>query len=176
MAEASGSVLPEPVVVEYDPVTGVPSEFNEYLPPECFEYKRYKASLEGPEALEKLTLKDDDGNEIEKQLPGGKVKKKKKQEIVMEISTRSKKKSVTTVTGLEGFGIKLAEASKIFGKKFASGASVVKLPSGGEQLDIQGDVSYDLPDFLLKKYKELGVRKSHIFQIINKKKQAVYDD
>lgn len=61
---------PAPVVVEYDPLTGVPSEYNEYLPSDCIEYKRWKAAQEGPEALEKLTLKDKDGNEIEKQLPG----------------------------------------------------------------------------------------------------------
>ncbi len=32
-----------------------------------------QAAQEGPEALAKLTLKDKSGNEIEKQLPGGKV-------------------------------------------------------------------------------------------------------
>lgn len=35
-----GSV-PPPRVVEYDPVTGIPSEFNEYLPQSSDEYKRY---------------------------------------------------------------------------------------------------------------------------------------
>jgi len=40
-----------------------------------------KAQEEGPEGLEKLTLKDKDGNEIEKQLPGGKVKKKTKPQV-----------------------------------------------------------------------------------------------
>ena len=37
--------------------------------------------------------------EIEKRLPGGKVKKKASKEVVLEVSTRSKKKSVTTVLG-----------------------------------------------------------------------------
>ena len=44
----------------------------------------------------KLTSK---GEEIEKQLPGGKVKKKAVPEVVLEISTRSKKKCVTTILG-----------------------------------------------------------------------------
>ena len=48
----------EPQVVEYDRVTGVPSEYNEFLPHDCAEYKKWKATQEGPEALEKLTLKD----------------------------------------------------------------------------------------------------------------------
>jgi density-regulated protein len=35
-----GSV-PAPKVVAYDPITGIPSEFNEFLPPNSEEYKRY---------------------------------------------------------------------------------------------------------------------------------------
>ena len=43
----------------------------------------------------------------------------------------------TTVTGLELFGIKLPEAAKAFGKKFACGCSVVKNAAGAEQIDMQ---------------------------------------
>lgn len=125
------------MVVQYDPLTGVPSEFNEYLPPDTAEYKRWKAAQDGPEALAALTLKDKEGNEIEKKLPGGKVKKKQKAQIVLESHTRNKKKCVTTVTGLDGFGVKLADAAKLFGKKFACGASVVKDATGLQQIDMQ---------------------------------------
>jgi translation initiation factor 1 (eIF-1/SUI1) len=137
MADAEAVEVPAPVIVEYDPVTGVPSEFNEYLPPDSAEFKKWKAAQEGPEALAALTLKDKEGNEIEKQLPGGKVKKKQKAQIVLESHTRNKKKCVTTVTGLDSFGVKLADASKIFGKKFACGASVVKDATGAQQIDMQ---------------------------------------
>ena len=37
MAEA---VTLHPIKVEYDPITGVPPEFNEFLPKESEEYKR----------------------------------------------------------------------------------------------------------------------------------------
>ena len=47
-----------------------------------------------------LTLKDRHGDVIEKQLPGGKVKKKAKNEVVLETNTRSKKKCVTTILGV----------------------------------------------------------------------------
>jgi hypothetical protein len=57
--------------------------------------------------------------------------------VVLESHTRNKKKCVTTVTGLEGFGVKLSEAAKLFGKKFACGASVVKNATGTEQIDMQ---------------------------------------
>ncbi len=46
-----------------------------------------------------LSLKDKAGNVIEKRLPGGKVKKKAKNEVILETSTRSKKKCVTTILG-----------------------------------------------------------------------------
>jgi hypothetical protein len=81
MSDSEEVQLPTPVIVEYDPVTGVPAEFNEFLPKDCEEYKRWKAAQAGPEALAALTLKDKDGNEIEKQLPGGKVKKKQKAQV-----------------------------------------------------------------------------------------------
>eukprot|EP00983_Pelagomonas_calceolata_P000462 15710-Pelagomonas_calceolata.AAC.1 len=161
------------------------SEYNQYLPSDSAESRKLKAQEEGPEALEKLTLKDKDGNEIEKQLPGGKVKKKQKPQghiahmcvspnwtspyfvhwpriehcllnaaafqclysmfygeisamkVVIDVNTRNKKKMITTVTGLELFGVKLAEASKLFGKKFACGCSVTKSATGTEQIDMQ---------------------------------------
>lgn len=46
-----------------------------------------------------LSLKDNPASDIEKRLPGGKVKKKQKLEVVLEVSTRSKKKSVTIIQG-----------------------------------------------------------------------------
>lgn len=64
------------------PTFAVPrSEYNAYLPADSAESRKLKAQEEGPEALEKLTLKDKHGNEIEKQLPGGKVKKKQKPQV-----------------------------------------------------------------------------------------------
>ena len=67
----------------------------------CREARRWKAAaagggVEGAIAELKLTSK---GEEIEKQLPGGKVKKKAVPEVVLETSTRSKKKCVTTILG-----------------------------------------------------------------------------
>ncbi|KAL6747867.1 translation initiation factor SUI1 [Haematococcus lacustris] len=171
------TVTAQPRVVVYDPVTGVPSEFNQFLPPECLEYKKWKASLEGPEALEKLTLRDKEGNEIEKQLPGGKVKKKQKPQVLIETNTRNKKKMVTTVSGLELFGVKLADASKIFGKKFACGCSVVKSATGTEQIDMQGDFLHPLAELLVKTYgKSNAMTKETIYYMDEKKKRKFFDE
>lgn len=39
-AEAVVAERPPPLAVEYDPITGIPSEYNDYLPSNCEEYKR----------------------------------------------------------------------------------------------------------------------------------------
>ena len=83
-----------------------------------------------------------------KRLPGGKIKKKDKQEVVIEKVVRNKRKCITTVKGLELFGVKLSDASKKLGKKFATGASVVKGPTEKEQIDVQGDIAYDVVEFI----------------------------
>ncbi|PIA64310.1 hypothetical protein AQUCO_00100057v1 [Aquilegia coerulea] len=83
-----------------------------------------------------------------KRLPGGKIKKKDKQEVIIEKVVRNKRKCVTIVKGLELFGVKLSDASKKLGKKFATGASVVKGPTEKEQIDVQGDIAYDIVEFI----------------------------
>ncbi|XP_019431121.1 PREDICTED: translation machinery-associated protein 22-like isoform X1 [Lupinus angustifolius] len=89
--------------------------------------------------------------EVVKRLPGGKIKKKAcldRQEVVIEKVVRNKRKCITTVKGLELFGIKLSDASKKLGKKFATGASVVKGPTEKDQIDVQGDIAYDIVEFI----------------------------
>ncbi|GAX83379.1 hypothetical protein CEUSTIGMA_g10804.t1 [Chlamydomonas eustigma] len=166
-AECSTSaVVTPPVFVEYCPITGLPPEYNECLPKESDEYKKWKASQEGPEGLEKLTLRDKDGNEVEKKLPGGKVKKKAKPQIIMETAKRQGKKMTTSIAGLENFGIKLSDASKVFGKKFACGASVTKTASLTEQIEMQGEFMDKLPDLILKTYgSSHNITKDDIFFI-----------
>ena len=57
--------------------------------------------------------------------------------MILDRNTRNKKKCVTTVYGLDGFGIKLADAAKLFAKKYAGGAAVTKTPTDKEQIDVQ---------------------------------------
>jgi hypothetical protein len=55
MAKGSDG-LPEPKIVQYHPVTGVPEEFHAFLHKDCDEYKRLKQSTEAStaEATEKM--------------------------------------------------------------------------------------------------------------------------
>ncbi|XWS70017.1 hypothetical protein CRYUN_Cryun03dG0012900 [Craigia yunnanensis] len=103
-----------------------------------------------------------------KRLPGGKIKKKEKKEVVIEKVVRNKRKCITTVKGLELFGVKLSDASKKLGKKFATGASVVKGPTDKEQIDVQGNISYDIVEFITETWPD--VLETAIFFIEDGKK------
>ena len=117
------------------------------------------------------------GEEIEKQLPGGKVKKKTKPEIVVSSEKRNKNKMTTTVTGLELFGIKLSEASKLFGKKFACGASVTKTATGTEQIEMQGDFLDKIPELVVKNYgTSHSVSRDSVYIVVEKKKRKAFGD
>jgi density-regulated protein len=112
--------------------------------------------------------------ELEKQKPG-KAKKPKAKEVVITRATRQRKKAITSVEGLELFNVKLADAAKVFGKKYACGASVVTNPSQKEQIDIQGDVQEVIPDLILKQYGANGIEKRNIIMIIDKER-VPFDD
>jgi len=83
---------------------------------------------------------------------------------------RNKRKYVTAVSGLEAFGLDLKKVAKDFGKKFATGSSVTKTASGGEEIVVQGDVSDEIEEFLLEKYKEIP--EDNIELIEDKKKKG----
>ncbi|TVY22374.1 Translation machinery-associated protein [Lachnellula hyalina] len=72
--------------------------------------------------------------------------------VIIKRVERNKRKYVTAVSGLEAFGLENKKVAKDFGKKFATGASVTKLPSGGEEIVVQGDVSEEIEEFILEKY------------------------
>ncbi|GAW18840.1 hypothetical protein EKO27_g2363 [Xylaria grammica] len=83
---------------------------------------------------------------------------------------RNKRKFVTAVSGLEAFGLDLKKVAKEFGKKFATGSSVTKVPSGGEEIVVQGDVSDEIEEFLLEKYKDIP--EDNIELVDDKKKKS----
>merc|ERR1712039_1115921 len=93
----------------------------------------------------------------EKQLPGGKTKKVKEPEVTIRKLTRSGKKCVTSVEGLEGFDVKLEAVAKLFKKKFSCGCSVVKGTEGkADSVDIQGDFEVEVIDALCGEFKNIS--------------------
>jgi len=86
----------------------------------------------------------------DKLLPGGKVKKGGESTCVtVEKVTRNKRKFTTVVVGLEHFGVKLKDASKLFKKKFSCGCAVVKGDAGkSDSVEIQGDFQDDVLEMI----------------------------
>ncbi|KVI01190.1 Density-regulated protein DRP1 [Cynara cardunculus var. scolymus] len=155
---------PQPVQVPYCGVCGLPAEYCEFGPdfekckpwlirnapqlyPDLIQESNSKEADGVSDQLQSFSITDSTGpsgssalkQEPVKRLPGGKIKKK---------VTRNKRKSITTIKGLELFGVKLSDASKKLGKKFATGASVVKGPTEKDQIDVQGDIAYDIVEFI----------------------------
>lgn len=69
--------------------------------------------------------------------------------VLIKRVERNKRKYVTMVEGLEAHGFELKKIAKEWGKKFATGSSVTKTPSGGEEITVQGDVAYDIEEWCL---------------------------
>lgn len=193
---------PPPVQVAYCPITGIPAEYNEYLPKDSEEYKKWKVHLgqalpasevaasEVAASIDGLSLEEGsskpEGTAVaaadgeEKKMPGGK-KKKVSKAIVIEATARQKNKRTTTVTGLDGVGVKLADAAKIFKTKFACGCSVVKNPSLVEQIEIQGDFVDKVAELILKTYEKSHQVTKDLIWVIEvadekKKKRRFFDD
>jgi density-regulated protein DRP1 len=74
------------------------------------------------------------------------------------------------VQGLENFGLELKKVAKDFGKKYATGSSVTKVPGGGEEITVQGDVAYDIEEFLLDTYKDIPEDNIEVIEDKKKKK------
>lgn len=66
----------------------------------------------------------------------------------------------TTVVGLDGFGVKLDAAAKIFKKKFACGSAAISSPGVPDVVEIQGDPGEDdMLKVFKKEFKEVPLDK-----------------
>lgn len=66
--------------------------------------------------------------------------------------------------------MELKKIAKEFGKKFATGSSVTKTASGGEEITVQGDVSEDVADWLQEHYGE-KIPEENVELVEDKKKK-----
>ncbi|KAJ9623602.1 Translation machinery-associated protein 22 [Taxawa tesnikishii (nom. ined.)] len=90
--------------------------------------------------------------------------------VIIKRVERNKRKYVTCITGLEAHGLDLKRVAKDFGKKFATGSSVTKVASGGEEITVQGDLSDDVLDYITENYK--NVPEDNIDLVEDKKKKS----
>jgi density-regulated protein DRP1 len=83
------------------------------------------------------------------------AEKRASSKILIKRIERNKRKYITCIQGLDSFGLELKKVAKDFGKKFATGSSVTKVPGGGEEITVQGDVAYDIEEFILDSFKDI---------------------
>lgn len=109
------------------------------------------------EELEEEEEEDEEGEEEEEEKQDSVNK-----DVLIWAVARTKRKNVTIVKGIEKHGLKLKDVLKPLKNKFACGCSIHKPEdkSAQEAILIQGDVEYDLPEFLVKKFK---IPKNKIF-------------
>eukprot|EP00933_Yihiella_yeosuensis_P010182 TRINITY_DN1164_c0_g1_i1.p1 TRINITY_DN1164_c0_g1~~TRINITY_DN1164_c0_g1_i1.p1 ORF type:complete len:242 (-),score=93.25 TRINITY_DN1164_c0_g1_i1:234-959(-) len=165
--------------VLYCPTCSLPGDFCQYGPcwdkckPWCMEYVPwYYPELSGI-SLDDAKKKAEEATEKSKvkELPGGKVKRSKSPEVTIKKLSRGGRKCVTSVAGLDGFGINLDGAAKTFKKKFACGCAAVKGDAGHpDTVDIQGDFEHELIEVIRKEFKEIPLEKISVLEGGTKKK------
>eukprot|EP00607_Mallomonas_marina_P009181 CAMPEP_0182420028 /NCGR_PEP_ID=MMETSP1167-20130531/4511_1 /TAXON_ID=2988 /ORGANISM="Mallomonas Sp, Strain CCMP3275" /LENGTH=232 /DNA_ID=CAMNT_0024595399 /DNA_START=18 /DNA_END=716 /DNA_ORIENTATION=+ len=169
--------LPKYVAVKYGQspiycaICSLPPEYCEYGPSydQCLPWilKNCPEQLEVnvlAKALGKVTIDDNKEESTEgkkkKKRGGASVPKKVTAvdtKVLIARIQRQKRKYITSVVGLDTVpDLKLKDAARIFGKKFSSGASLSDTPTGGKEIVIQGDVSYELPSLLITQFKISG--------------------
>lgn len=94
---------------------------------------------------------------------------KKAAKVLIKRVERNKRKYVTAVSGLEAHGMDLKKVAKEWGKKFATGSSVTKTPSGGEEVVVQGDNSDEILDWVID---VAGVPEGNVECVEDKKKKG----
>lgn len=126
---------------------------------ECLVWRQNLGEAELSQVMGGVSIQDDEGDAKKSKKDKGIGPKKKvtsavECKVIIARIQRQKKKYVTSVAGLDTVpDLNIKDAAKVFGKKFASGASIGDLPTGGKEIVIQGDVWLELPELLIKTFK-----------------------
>ncbi|KAK2963859.1 putative Translation machinery-associated protein 22 [Blattamonas nauphoetae] len=168
--------------IEYCPICGFPPELCEYggnykqcivwlkenhpeLVPEfepVDDPMDQPAEEEAKEGEEKGEEKDEDPQpapsdaqpaEEEKEKPKKVKKEKAPPKVKISVNKRTKRKNLTVLTGLDHFGVKMSDLSKQLAVRYSCSTAVKPLPGGGESIEMQGDYSMDMQEFLMEKLK-----------------------
>jgi density-regulated protein DRP1 len=139
------------------------------ISPDALEAATSSLSIEARKRAEKDALKKAQKAEAAEAKQAATIASSK---VIIKRVERNKRKYVTAVSGLEAFGLDNKKVAKDFGKKFATGSSVTKLPSGGEEIVVQGDVSDEIEEFLLDNYKVIPEDNIELVEDKKKKKDT----
>ncbi|TRM67384.1 translation initiation factor SUI1 [Schizophyllum amplum] len=121
------------------------AQFDKYYSEEALQSKIGTLSLEQQVKLEKDTAKKEAKAEAK---ADAEMKKKMSSQVIIKRIERNKRKHITSIYGLEAFGIDLKKVAKQLASKFATGASVTKNPQGLDEIVVQGDVSDEILEMI----------------------------
>jgi len=122
-----------------------PDLYPTYYSEDALSAKVGTLSLEARNKLEKDTAKKEAKAEAKADAD---AKRKQAAKVILKRVERTKRKHVTTIFGLEAFGVDLKKAAKLLAQRFATGASVSKNPQGQDEIVVQGDVSDDILEII----------------------------
>ncbi|KAJ2160266.1 Translation machinery-associated protein 22 [Coemansia sp. RSA 552] len=97
--------------------------------------------------------------------------KKLASKVVIKRVVRNKRKCVTTVFGLQVFGIELKPTAKMLANHFACGGSVAKNPQGLDEIVVQGDFSNEIRGLIELKFPQVPGDNIELVAEEKKKKQ-----
>ncbi|KIP06149.1 hypothetical protein PHLGIDRAFT_119198 [Phlebiopsis gigantea 11061_1 CR5-6] len=144
--------------------------FNRYYSEEALQTKLGTLSLEAQTKLEKDTAKKEAKAAAKADAA---LKKKMASQVTIKRIERNKRKHVTSVHGLEAFGVDLKKAAKQFAQKFATGASVTKNNQGQDEIVVQGDVSGEILEMIEEGAGVLkGIPVDNVVEVEDKKKKG----
>ncbi|KAL0950418.1 hypothetical protein HGRIS_010372 [Hohenbuehelia grisea] len=147
-----------------------PDLYDKYYSEEALQSKIGTLSLENQAKLDKDTAKKEAKAEAK---ANAELKKKLASQITIKRIERTKRKHVTSIHGLEAFGIDLKKAAKQLASKFATGASVSKNPQGLDEVVVQGDVAYEIVDLIEEGVGVLkGIPADNVEVVEEKKKKS----
>jgi len=121
--------------------------YEKYYSDEALRAKLGTISLEAQSKLEQDTAKKEAKAEAKADAAR---KKKLASQVVIKRIERNKRKYITSVRGLEAFGVDLKKAAKLFAQRFATGGSVTKNAAGIDEIVVQGDVSQEIYDMIVE--------------------------
>ncbi|EMR09763.1 hypothetical protein PNEG_01947 [Pneumocystis murina B123] len=174
--------------VIYCGVCSFPPEYCEYgnFSGKCMEWLKenhmelyIRLYSQDPLIIEKQDIifeekeKIDESNKIRTKEETKGLKKTKKNtisKVLIKRVERNKRKYVVIVQGLELYGIDVKKASKLLGKKFATGSSVTKNVCDIDELVIQGDHIDEIYNYILETYPEIPEENIECFKDKQKKK------
>jgi len=160
-----------PLSVLYCGVCGLPPEFCSSNPDAQFKkclpwLNEHCPEMYGLDGTDEMTEKLQeqkialDSEKLQKQIKSGNRIKEKLNEVVISVAQRQGKKQVSIIKGLDLFGVKLSDASKLFKKKFSCGSSVVKGADQKDLVEVQGDHREEISELIVKNF---DIEKTSVF-------------